>query len=299
MADTPDPAAAGLTLAREVIVTGVGLHTGATVRAAVRPREDWGIVFVREDLSGTPRVRASTANVDLHLRRTVLRDGAGEVQTAEHLLAVLYALGIDSTEIRLSGPELPGLDGSSRIWLEEIGRGGTVPGPSPRRVVRVNQALAETSGAGAVVAVPNRDGLHVDYILDHDSTIVPIQQVSFRIDADTFAREIAPARTFVLEAEAQALLAAGLGRGATTENTLVVGENGVRDNTLRFPDEFARHKVLDLLGDLSLIGSALHARVVGIRSGHELNAALAKRIVACHGVSGGIAGPAGGRRVEV
>jgi UDP-3-O-acyl N-acetylglucosamine deacetylase len=282
MAGTPDPATVSLTLAKEVIVTGVGLHTGATVTTTLRPRGEEGIVFVREDLSGSPSVKACTANVDLQLRRTVLRDGAGEVQTAEHLLAVLYALGIDSAEIRLSGPELPGLDGSSRIWLEEIGGAGTAAGPPVRRLLDLREALSETAGAAAIVAVPNQEGLLVDYTLDHDSAIIPVQRVSYRIDADTFAQEIAPARTFVLEEEAQALLAAGLGRGATTENTLVVGKDGVRDNTLRFPDEFARHKVLDLLGDLSLIGAPLNARIVGIRSGHELNAALAKQIIARH-----------------
>jgi UDP-3-O-acyl-N-acetylglucosamine deacetylase len=200
---------------------------------------------------------------------------------------VLYALGIDSVEIRLSGPELPGLDGSSRIWVEEIGAGGTIPGPGRRPLVDLTAAMAETAGPAAIAAVPNRDGLRVDYTLDHDNAIIPVQHVSFRVDADTFARQIAPARTFVLEDEAQALLAAGLGRGATTENTLLVGAEGIRDNTLRFPDEFARHKVLDLLGDLSLIGASLNARIVGLRSGHQLNAALAKHIVQAYLDPGG------------
>ena len=265
----------GFTLAREVVVRGVGLHTGAEVTVKIRPREEAGIVFVREDLPGAPTVRACTENLGLELRRTVLNEQGVSVQTAEHLLAVLYALEIDRAEIRLGCVELPGLDGSSRIWLEEIQEAGLTASPTPRRHCRLPAALARTAGKGAVVALPSPGGFHVEYTLDHDDDVIALQQVSFRLDAETFAREIAPCRTFVLEAEVEALLAAGLGRGATTDNTLVIGPDGVRDNTLRFPDEFARHKVLDLIGDLSLVECSLSARVAVFRSGHELNAALA------------------------
>jgi len=273
-------AVAGLSVARECSARGAGLHTGAEVVVAIRPRAEPGIVFVRDDLPGKPTVRASIANVGLELRRTVMREGTTEVQTAEHLLAVLFVLGIDRVEIHLTGPEVPGLDGSSLIWLEKIGAAGTAPGTTSRAAIRLVEAVAETAGTGVLAAVPNKGSLIVDYTLDHDSPLIPVQRVSFTIDPDTFAREIAPSRTFVLEREVAALLAAGLGRGASTQNTLVVGPQGVRDATLRFPDEFARHKVLDLLGDLALVEAALEARVVGLRSGHTLNAALARRLVA-------------------
>ena len=266
------------TVARETVVTGTGLHTGKEVRVTLRPRDRRGIVFVREDLPGAPEVEASVSNLKLEVRRTVLRNGAAEVQTAEHLLAVLYVFGVDAVEIRLTGSEVPGLDGSSRIWVERIGEGGYSEGPGKRKSVKLTSAVAETEGPAAICAVPCEEGLLVDYILDHGDSTVPVQKVSFAIDPETFARQIAPSRTFVLEKEARALLAAGLGKGATTENTLVVGPEGVRDNTLRFPDEFARHKVLDLLGDLAILGARLEARVVAVRSGHGLNAALVKRI---------------------
>jgi UDP-3-O-acyl-N-acetylglucosamine deacetylase len=200
------------------------------------------------------------------------------VQTAEHLLATLYAFGIDRAAVHLSGPEVPGLDGSSAVWVERIGEAGTVAAATPRRIGRVRSALAVTGGAAALVAAPNRGGLVIDYTLDHDADEIPIQRVSFAVTPETFAREIAPCRTFVLEREAAGLLAAGLGKGATRQNTLVVGARGVEGTTLRFPDEFARHKVLDLLGDLALVGAWLEARIVGLRSGHTLNAALACRI---------------------
>jgi len=275
-------------------VRGVGLHTGAEVAVTLRPREEDGIVFIRDDLPGKPAVRASIGNVGLELRRTVLRAGDAEVQTAEHLLAVLFVLGIDRIAIHLSGPEVPGLDGSSRIWLERIGEAGRSSVPAPRLVIRLAEAVAETAGAGAIAAVPNHGSLIIHYTLDHDTSAIPVQHVCFEIDPETFAREIAPCRTFVLEREVAPLLAAGLGLGATTENTLVVGPQGVRDATLRFPDEFARHKVLDLLGDLALVEARLEARIAGLRSGHTLNAALARRIVEqARGRSIGASGPGG------
>ena len=276
----------GATLAAEITITGVGLHTGAEVRVALRPRREAGVWFVREDLPGRPRLRAGAHSLVFELRRTVLRDGAAEVHTAEHLLAVLFVLGVDAVEIGVWGPEIPGLDGSARPWLEAIERGGIVPRGGPRRRLTVTTALAETGGAAAIAAVPHRGGLTIDYVLDHDSLVLPVQRVAFPIDRDTFAREIAPARTFVLEEEVAGLLAAGLGRGASEENTLVMGPGGARGTALRFPDECARHKVLDLLGDLSLVDAALDARVVAVRSGHGLNAALVQRLAALEGGGG-------------
>ncbi len=270
----------GRSIARETSRTGVGLHTGAEVKVRLLPRDEAGIVFVREDLPGRPHVRACAGNLVFELRRTVLREGNAEVHTAEHLLAVLFAMGIDALQIVLDGPEVPGLDGSATGWLEAIGEAGLCPRSWERRRIVLARAVAESAGTSAIAAVPFRGGLAVNYVLDHDNPVIPAQTLQYRLSAESFAREIAPARTFVLEEEVKALLAAGLGRGATVHNTLVVTAHGVKENRLRFPDEFVRHKVLDLLGDLSLLEGDLWARVVAVRSGHGLNAALVGRIAA-------------------
>jgi UDP-3-O-acyl N-acetylglucosamine deacetylase len=270
----------GRSICRETFRIGIGLHTGAEVRVALRPRDVAGIVFVREDLPGRPHVRACAANLVFERRRTALREGGAEVHTSEHLLAALFALGIDALEIGLNGPEVPGLDGSALVWLEAIDAAGVELRPWERARIVLAQAVAESAGTSAIAAVPCRAGLVVNYVLDHDNPVVPEQTLEYRLSAESFAREIAPARTFVLEEEVKALLAAGLGKGATVKNTLVVTSDGVKENRLRFPDEFVRHKVLDLLGDLSLVEGDLWARVVAARSGHGLNAALVARIVA-------------------
>ncbi|NMD35749.1 MAG: UDP-3-O-[3-hydroxymyristoyl] N-acetylglucosamine deacetylase, partial [Planctomycetes bacterium] len=268
----------GKTVAREASCTGIGLHTGDRVRVTLRPREEQGIVFVREDLPGRPRVRACVSNVVFERRRTALRAGEGEVHTAEHLLAALYASGIDAVEIGLSGSEVPGLDGSAAEWLALARQAGVAPRPWERARVVLRQAVAESAGTGAIAAVPCREALVINYVLDHDTSVIPVQTLQYRLEPASFAADLAPARTFVLAEEVDALRRAGLGKGATVRNTLVVAADGVRENELRFADEFVRHKVLDLLGDLSLLEAELWARVVAVRSGHVLNAALVRRI---------------------
>ncbi len=268
----------GRSVAREASCAGIGLHTGDEVRVALRPREERGIVFVREDLAGRPRVRACASNVVLERRRTALREGGGEVHTAEHLLAAAYALGIDALEIGLSGPEAPGLDGSAAEWLAVFREAGIAPRPWERARIVIRDAIAESAGTGAIAAVPCRGELVINYVLDHDNPVIPVQMLQYRLDPASFACDIAPARTFVLAEEVDALRKAGLGKGATVYNTLVVAAGGVRDNELRFADEFVRHKVLDLLGDLSLLEAELWGRIVAVRSGHVLNAAMVRRI---------------------
>ncbi|HAK96733.1 MAG TPA: UDP-3-O-[3-hydroxymyristoyl] N-acetylglucosamine deacetylase [Planctomycetes bacterium] len=275
----------GRSIAREASCTGVGLHTGDRVRVTLRPRGEQGIVFVREDLPGHPRVRACASNVVLERRRTALRDGDGEVHTAEHLLAALYASGVDAAEVGLSGPEVPGLDGSAAEWLALVRDAGAAPRPWERARIVLREAVAESAGTGAIAAVPCRGALVINYVLDHDTPVIPVQTLQYRLEPASFAADIAPARTFVLAEEVDALRTAGLGKGATVRNTLVVAADGVRDNELRFADEFVRHKVLDLLGDLSLLEAELWARVAAVRSGHVLNAALVRRIRAAAGAA--------------
>ncbi len=258
-------------------VSGVGLHTGAEVELEVDPAPpNSGVEFVRVDLPGSPRVAAKLANLGQRPRRTALIDGEAEVHTVEHLMATFCAMGIQNAVVRLNGPELPGLDGSSIQFYEALHEVGVEEQDAPAREIRVEQPLGLSDGKSSVAALPREGGgFRVSYTLEYDSPLVAMQHLSIDVDEETFVREIAPARTFVLLEEVEALQAAGLGKGATTQNTLVLGPDGILENELRFEDEFVRHKILDLIGDLYLTTSRIEGEVLATRSGHSLNVRLA------------------------
>jgi UDP-3-O-[3-hydroxymyristoyl] N-acetylglucosamine deacetylase/3-hydroxyacyl-[acyl-carrier-protein] dehydratase len=261
---------------------GVGLHTGSATTLRISPAPaDAGVVFVRRDLPGAPRIPATPDHVVDRGRRTALAEGAAEVHTVEHLLSACHGLGVDNLVVEMDAVEVPGMDGSALPFVEALRRARIVEIPgAPRRdlVLRAAEGVAETGSDATLTAVPFEHGLAVSYTLDYGPK-APFgpQHVSVQITEDAYVREIAPARTFVLEAEADALRRMGLGKGATHENTLVVGPDGPVNNRLRFPDEYARHKMLDMVGDLFLAGADLKARLVGVRSGHAGNALLARR----------------------
>jgi UDP-3-O-[3-hydroxymyristoyl] N-acetylglucosamine deacetylase/3-hydroxyacyl-[acyl-carrier-protein] dehydratase len=266
------------TLKTEVDLSGVGLHSGKTTRVVLKPADAGsGISFVRTDLDGEPEVRAVAANLKARERRSCLQNGAAEVYTVEHLLAALWALGIDNVEIHIDGEEVPGMDGSAREFVQSIRGAGAVEQKAPRKSYSVKEPIFVREGNATIVALPGSGALSLEYHLDYTAPggQQPTRQtVAFAWNADAFERDIAQARTFVFEHEVEALVAAGLGKGASYQNTLVVGPAGVRDNELRFDDELARHKVLDLIGDLATIGVDLDAHVIATRSGHSLNMKL-------------------------
>ena len=264
---------------------GSGLHTGAATTVRIGPAPaDAGVVFVRTDLPGRPRIPADVDHVVDRGRRTALAEGTAEVHTVEHLLSACHGLGVDDLVVEIDGVEIPGMDGSALPFLEALRRAGPVEIPdSPRRELHLRDAVGVTEpGTDAVLtALPREQGLQVSYTLDYGPT-APFrpQHASASIVEDSYAREVAPARTFVLESEAKALQERGLGKGATTENTLVIGADGPLQNRLRFPDEYARHKVLDLVGDLFLLGADLKAHVAAVRTGHAGNALLVRKLAA-------------------
>ncbi len=264
-------------------LSGVGLHTGKEVQMTIRPAEpDTGLDFVRIDLPESPRVPVSVYHVANQPRQTALSVDAVEVNTVEHLLAALSGLEIDNVRVEMNGPEVPGCDGSSKVFVDAILEAGLVEQKSPRRSFTLAESIClSDDNGGTLVAMPpsnGRSGLEIEYTLDYGSPLLPVQHHSFKPSTDSFIDEIAPARTFCLESESKAILKAGLGKGATYSNTLVVGEEGVIENELRFQNEFVRHKILDLIGDLYLLRVDLNARVVASRTGHRLNARLAKQI---------------------
>jgi UDP-3-O-[3-hydroxymyristoyl] N-acetylglucosamine deacetylase/3-hydroxyacyl-[acyl-carrier-protein] dehydratase len=266
-------------------VRGTGLHTGASTTVRVGPAPaDAGVVFVRTDLPGRPRIPVSVDRVVDRGRRTALAEGPAEVHTVEHLLSACHGMHVDDLLVEIDGVEVPGMDGSALPFAEMLKRAGPVEIPdAPRRelVLRTPEGVVEPGTDATLSALPSDRGLQLSYTLDYGpgAPFAP-QHVSLVVTPEAYLAEIAPARTFVLEIEAKKLREMGLGKGATTENTLVVGPAGPQDNRLRFPDEYARHKTLDLMGDLFLLGADLKAQVTAVRTGHGANAALVRRLTA-------------------
>jgi len=268
------------TINREARLTGTGLHTGQEVNVHLRPADpDTGIVFVRTDLPDEPRVEARVENVILKPRRTALAQNSVEVETVEHFLSVLSVFDIQNLEIRLNGPELPGLDGSALPFFEALSEAGVAEQQKRGRDILLKETVAVQDGGTSLIALQAPEGLTIAYTLDYNSPLLETQFFQITITKETFAREIAPARTFVLEHEVKELQARGLGKGANPQNTLVLGREGIIGNELRYKNEFVRHKILDLIGDLYLVTGRLNAHVLATRSGHQHNFQLVKKIL--------------------
>ena len=270
------------TLAKDVFMNGQGIHTGEPVSVRVLPAPpDTGIVFIRTDLPHRPTIPVkSTQVVDVgkSVRRTTLSKDGVEVQTVEHFMASLWGAGIDNAYVEVTNVEMPGLDGSAVQFLRQFAAVGTTEQSLPKRYFSLREPVCVEEGDSAIVVFPDR-ALRISYLLSYPHPLLRSQFVSYAQDgAASFEQMIAPARTFCLKEEAETLRAAGFGKGATFDNTLVLDREGVINNTLRFEDEFARHKILDLLGDLYLLGAHLRAHVIAIKSGHPLNVKLLKKL---------------------
>ncbi len=269
------------TIAKELGLRGVGLHTANKVELTFKPAEiDSGITFIRTDMAGKPKVKVSVENLlptERSPRRTSIGHDEVEIQTIEHLMAALAGLSIDNLNIEIDNNEVPGLDGSSLKFLEIINQAGIVEQDKERRYFNIKEPIFVEEDGASIMMFPSSE-LRISYALDYKHTFLKAQFLEVEVNPRTFQDELAKARTFCLEEEAQELQHQGFGQGANYENTLVVGKNGVIKNTLRYEDEFARHKVLDLLGDLYLLGQPIKGRIVALRSGHSLNLKLAGKI---------------------
>ena len=268
------------TLADRVSVAGYGFWSGQDIRLEFRPAAaDTGIVFVREDLPGNPRV---PARVDLRIdkpRRTNLVLDDTPVEMVEHVMAALAGLQVDNCEIWATGSEMPGCDGSSLPFAEAIQGVGIRWLSATRPRYKVTSVLRVGDEDAWLEARPAAQGMTVEYHLDYgpDSAISP-QSACQLVTPDSFLDTLAPARTFVLEHEAEHLRSLGLGLRVTSQDLLVFGPHGPIDNRLRFADECARHKALDMVGDLALGGIELVGHFVAHRSGHHLNAMLGQQL---------------------
>jgi UDP-3-O-[3-hydroxymyristoyl] N-acetylglucosamine deacetylase/3-hydroxyacyl-[acyl-carrier-protein] dehydratase len=270
------------TIAREAEVRGVGFFQGADVAMRFRPAEaDTGRVFIRTDLPERPAVPAHIVHVIPRQRRTTLQRGEATVEMVEHVLAALAGLNIDNCLIEIDAPETPGCDGSSRAFVEALSGAGIVEQSRPRDVLFIDRPITVREGRAVLAAHPG-DGssLVLAYHLDYGrQTPIGAQSLFLDISPESFARELAPSRTFLLEDEARALHRAGIGSRTTTSDLLIFGADGPIDNHLRYPDECVRHKMLDMLGDLALLSADLRGHVVAHRSGHQLNAELVRKLL--------------------
>jgi UDP-3-O-acyl N-acetylglucosamine deacetylase len=270
------------TLARPAEIVGIGFLTGANVRLRFQPAPpSTGVVFIRSDLRPNVRIPARVDHVTGTERRTTLGHPPAQVALVEHVLAALAGLRIDNCLVDLNAPEPPGLDGSARRFVEVLHNAGCKLQAARRPVYTVPSSIV-VSHQGATLAIhpagPSED-LRVSYILNYgkNSSIAP--QISTQmVTPEGFANNLASCRTFLLDSEAAELRRHGLGPRTTAADLLVFGPRGPVDNTLRYGNEPARHKVLDILGDLSLFGHDLRGHVVGYRSGHPLNVELVRTL---------------------
>lgn len=273
------------TIARPAVVTGAGLLNGCDVLLRFRPASaNTGLVFIRSDLPGRPPVPAEVHQVCGTSRRTTLGQGQRIVTLVEHVLAALAGLRIDNCLIEVDGPEPPGLDGSAAGFVEGLLDAGIEPQSIKKTVWSVDQPIAVQAGGATLSLHPaNDDDLTISYMLNYGpNKPIDRQMHTQKIEPGEFAQEIASCRTFLLESEAQALRAAGLGIKTSTQQVLVFGPRGPIDNELRFANEPARHKILDLIGDLALCGLDIRGHIVAYRSGHPLNIELARTIAERH-----------------
>jgi UDP-3-O-acyl N-acetylglucosamine deacetylase len=262
------------TVARPVSTKGIGLHTGAECAVALLPAEpDAGIVFVSSTGVEVPATGEYVAGTD---RCTTLAVGDARIGSVEHLLAALYADGVDNVRIEVEGPEVPTRDGSAREWLELLRRAGRERLGVGRRAIALRQAVWAGEGQSWAAALPARR-LSVGVGVDYEGTVVGRQTLWLPVTRQRFAAEVAPARTFALTNEIEALRAAGLALGGGEGNAFAVGPEGY-SGSLRFADEVVRHKTLDLIGDLALCGWRLAAAVIAVRPSHRTNVELVRAV---------------------
>jgi UDP-3-O-[3-hydroxymyristoyl] N-acetylglucosamine deacetylase/3-hydroxyacyl-[acyl-carrier-protein] dehydratase len=271
------------TISREASFSGAGLFSGEPATVTFAPAEpDTGITFIREQDGKVATIAATVQNVTRRPRRTCLKNGTLLVETVEHCMAALAGLGIDNAIVRVTGGtvgELPAGDGSSQPFVDTINEAGIVEQEEAVRPLIIRKPVQVTADGATLAALPGpTDKLEVIYDFEARAPIGR-QVVSFSLGDDDFVSKLAPARTFVFEEEARELRARGLGQHLTPRDLLVISATGPIDNEFRFADECARHKALDLIGDLFLIGRPLRGRIVACKSGHALNHLLARRLL--------------------
>ncbi len=269
------------TISNSIEFDGQGLFTSEPARLRFKPATaNSGVTFVRVDQGQPIRIPARSENLTRRMRRTSLRNGTVAVETVEHCMAAISGLGIDNIEVELSGPELPGCDGSCMPFVEKLQEAGLEEQDAPKRVYKITEAVTVREGDAMLAALPSdSDELSILYDLDYSqSPAIGRQVCAVDLTPEQFLSQIASSRTFLLDFEAEQLRQSGYGTHLTYADILVLGPDGPIENELRYQDECVRHKILDLIGDLALLGMRISGRIVAYKSGHSLNHALVKRL---------------------
>jgi UDP-3-O-[3-hydroxymyristoyl] N-acetylglucosamine deacetylase len=266
------------TLRRQVSCAGIGLHSGNKVTLTLRPAPaNSGIRFRRTDLGGL-EIEATISNLASIQYATGLAQNEGSVETVEHLLAALASLGVDNAVVELNYPEVPIMDGSAAPFVYLIHEAGVRSLQAPKRFLRVTRPIELARGDKRIALYPS-DHFKVTYSISYDHPLLRHQARTMTIDEPLFIEQIAPARTFTFLKEVELLRQHGFALGGSLENAVVIGETGILNNPLRFEDEFVRHKILDVIGDLALVGFPVIGHLVAHRGGHALHTAFAAKIL--------------------
>ena len=264
------------TLAAPVSYSGIGLHSGKNVNMCMLPAEvDTGIVFIRTDLPDKPEISAKPANVSSTLKATTLSENGAEVFTVEHLMAALSMMGIDNCRIEMDSPEPPVTDGSSGVFADLILEAGRKTQAAPRKVYALDRAFAVHQDDRYICVLPY-DGYRISFTSINPHPLLGTQYYDIELTEENFLKEIATARTVAFMHEVEQMKKMGLGLGGNTDNVVVFDNTGILSET-RFDNELIRHKILDVIGDLYLLGH-IKAHVVAVKTGHAFNAELARQI---------------------
>ena len=266
------------TLKRSLSCAGIGLHSGKKVNLSLKPAPaGTGIRFRRTDLGGV-EIPARVSHVGAVAYATQLKLGEARVETVEHLLAALASTRIDNAFIELNTPEVPIMDGSSAPFIYLVQEAGVRTLAEPRKYLKVTRPVTLTRGDKQIALFPS-DHFKVSYTIGFDHPLLRHQTRTIVVTEDSFIEDIAPARTFTFLKEVEMLRQNGLALGGSLENAIVLGETGVLNNALRFEDEFVRHKILDAVGDLALVGYPVIGHLVAHRAGHALHTEFAAKIL--------------------
>ena len=268
------------TIARSTAISGIGLHTGQRINMTLRPAEaGTGIVFHRKIGERTVTIEATSANVVNTQMATVIGKGDVRVSTVEHLLSALAAYGVDNLHIDIDGPEVPIMDGSAAPFASIIEEAGQRRHHESRKFLAIRKPVSVIDGEKRVSIIPSRF-FRITFDIAFQHPCIALQQRSVKVSSSVFRRDLAPARTFGFLRDVENLKAAGLARGGSLENAIVVDDERILNpEGLRFQDEFVRHKILDAIGDLSLIGYPILGHVRAFKAGHDINHQLVEKLL--------------------
>ena len=267
------------TLKNEIVVKGIALHTGKDAEIKIKPAApDTGVVFYRADLDKKVKVPARPASVVNLMRNTTLGSRENEkvkISTVEHLMAALWGVGVDNVEIEVSGPEIPVIDGSAYPYYQKVKEAGLKKQSKKRSYFEIEEPLFEREEASYITILPYQ-GFKISYTLDYDHPVVGTSFFEYEEAEDDFAEEISKARTFGFASEVKRLHEQGLALGGSLDNAVLIDEDKTV-NPLRFENEFVRHKILDVIGDMALNGR-IRGHIIAVKSGHRLHVKLARKI---------------------